>query len=71
MGGILMDYRIEEIRFGTGPEIYFKPLKSGNYGYYEEYSELRGCVCETYEDALNIIKKNHMVVVKTHQINLQ
>jgi hypothetical protein len=66
-----MDYRIEEIRFGNGPEIYFKPLKSSKFGYFEEYPELRGGVCETYEDALNIIKKNHMVVVKTHQINLQ
>jgi hypothetical protein len=66
-----MDYRIEEIRFGDDPTIYFKPFKSGKFGYFEEYSELRGGVCKTYEDALNIIKKNHMIVVKTHQINLQ
>jgi hypothetical protein len=66
-----MDYRIQEIRFGYDPTTYFKPLKSGKYGLYEEYSELRGGVCKTYEDALNIINKNHMIVVKTHQINLQ
>jgi len=66
-----MDYRIEEIRFGDDSTIYFKPFKSSKFGYFEEYSELRGSFCETYEDALNIIKKNHMIVVKTHQINLQ
>ena len=66
-----MDYRIEEIRFGDDPTIYFKPFKSSKLGYFEEYSELRGCPCKTYEEALNIIKKNHMIVVKTHQINLQ
>ena len=27
-----MDYRIEEIRFGDDPKIYFKPFKSGKYG---------------------------------------
>lgn len=66
-----MDYRIDEIRFGDGPTIYFKPLKSGKYGLMEEYPELRGDVCKTYEDALNIIKKNHMMIVKSHNINLQ
>jgi hypothetical protein len=66
-----MDYRIEEIRFGDDPTIYFKPFKSNNYGLFEEYSELRGNLCETYEEAMNIIKKNHRVVVKTHNINMQ
>jgi hypothetical protein len=63
-----MDYRINEIRFEDDPTIYFKPFKSGRYGLWEDYLELRGNVCKTYEDALNIITKN---LVKTHHINLQ
>jgi hypothetical protein len=66
-----MDYHIEEIRYGDEPtKSYFIPYRQNNYGLWEMYPQLRGSPCETYEETLEVIKKNHVVRVKTHIVNL-
>lgn len=65
-----MDYRIEEIKIGDSPETYFIPYKQSSYGFWETFPQLKGSYCKTYEEALSVIKNNHIVVVKSTIVNL-
>lgn len=66
-----MDYQIVEYKIGDDTNTYFKPYKQNSYGMWEEFPEMRGRYCDTYEDAYYIITKNHVTKVKTYNINLQ
>jgi hypothetical protein len=73
-----MNYRIVELKFGNDPEkTYYKPQRKRTGGIvssvvdeWEDYPSLRGNVCKTYEEALEIIKENHVEVIQYHPVNL-
>ncbi len=65
-----MDYRIEEIRYGNDPKSYFIPYRYNKFGLWEMYPQLRGSPCEKYEEALEVIQKNHVIKVKTYTVSL-
>lgn len=66
----MTDYRIEEYRFYGNPKPYFKPYRTNSHGLFEEYRSLRGNYCESYDEALKVIKDNHIEKVKTYNVTL-
>jgi hypothetical protein len=63
-----MDYRIEEIRYGNDPKSYFIPYRYNKFGLWENFPNCG--VFLTYDEALEVIQKNHVIKVKTYTVSL-
>lgn len=73
-----MNYRIVELKFGKYPEeTFYKPQRKRKGGIvssvvdeWEDYHTRYGSVFGTYEEALEVIKENHIEVIQYHPVDL-